>query len=343
MNIIACITVRMSADRLPGKVLADIAGKPALARVVDRYRQIKSLTHLVVATSTDPSDDPVQQWCNDNEINCYRGSLDDVCERIYHACAPWEPDYVLRGLGDCTFIEPMLQEMLVDVCALHSADAVRMVQSAHSWPVYGAAESPYSWRAVHRMYTMSEGPAREHFGMHLDANRGLYNVVYLLANKRYNETYFRPYRLELDTEADLYLMNQIYERLGPDREPALHEVIDLLGSCPDLALINASIAEKTGPLTTYTPAQRRDWVEHMHDAHIVDWSDDTEWTWMQGHDPSKTPIWCDSGLCYLGYVDHLRAGRNVLVRPGGDRIVGDAELTCSCGAGRKWTKRMPHG
>jgi spore coat polysaccharide biosynthesis protein SpsF (cytidylyltransferase family) len=339
MNVVACITVRMTSERLPGKVLADIAGKPALARVVERYRAVRGVDHIVVATSTEPSDVPIAKWCHQNGVSFHCGPLDDVCQRIVDACEYFSPDYVLRGLGDCTFIEPKLQEMLLDVASLHDADAVRMVTSAHVWPVYGAAESPYSWRAVQQMNDCSSGSQREHFGTHLDANRTAYNVVYPLPSRGYNETYYRPYRLELDTEADLFLMNTIYEMLGPDREPPLHEVIDLLDSCPDLALINATVAEKTGPLTSFTPEQRRQWVENMRGGCVVDWSGDGGWEWIQGYDAGAKPIWCASGRCYLGYVNHIGGGRNELIRPGGDRIQGNANLSCSCGADRRWIGR----
>ncbi len=98
MNVIACITVRMSSDRLPGKVLADICGKPALARVIDRYRQVEGVTDIVVATTTDAGDEPIVRWCKDAGIDWYRGSLDDVCHRIRNACEPYrpyKPDYIL--------------------------------------------------------------------------------------------------------------------------------------------------------------------------------------------------------------------------------------------------------
>lgn len=340
MSVVACITVRMSSARLPGKVMADMAGKPALARVVDRYRMVGGLSEIVIATSVDASDDPVAEWCADEGVRCHRGSLDDVCRRIYDACSPFAPDYVLRGLGDCTFIEPQLQEMLLDVCSLHDADAARMVTSANAWPVYGAAESPYSWAAVEKMALHSSGSQREHFGTHLDANRHEYDVVYPLPSRGYNETYYRPYRLELDTETDLFLLSTIYELLGPDREPALHEVIDLLDNCPDLALVNAAVSEKTGPLTTFTPEQRAKWVDDMSRGRIVDWSGDDRWEWMQERDQSAAGIWCDSGRCYLGYVNHVGGGRNELVLPGGTRVKGDADLSCSCGAGRRWYGRQ---
>ena len=54
---IAIIQARMSSTRLPGKVLLDIAGEPMLARVIERAKRAKLVDEVVLATTTDPSDD----------------------------------------------------------------------------------------------------------------------------------------------------------------------------------------------------------------------------------------------------------------------------------------------
>lgn len=335
MKTVSCITVRMSSGRLPGKVMADICGKPALERVVDRHLQIEAVDDIVVATSTDPLDDPIEEWCSGSGIRCYRGSLDNVCDRIYNAVVELAPDYVIRGLGDCTFIEPRLVDMMVDVLSLHNADAARPVTEANKWPVYGAAESPYSWNVIETLNERSSGSQCEHFGAYLDEHRDEFNIIYPQGPPGYYTTYYPPYRLELDTETDLWMFRQIYEALGTDREPPLYEVIRFLDNNQDLAITNSSIAEKTGPLTSFTPEQRRKWNEQK-DGRVVDWGS-RQWSWLQGHKADHRAVWCDAGRCYLGYVLHHGRGQaNAIVRPNGDKIFGDASIACSCGTGREW-------
>lgn len=336
MNVIACITARMSSERLPGKPLVDICGRPNLARVVERYEAVESVSAVVIATTTDLSDGAIADWCRDAGKRCYRGSLDDVCQRISEAGRPHGPDYVIRGLTDAPFISPFLLDMAVDVVSLHGADAGRICAGPSVQPVYGAAEFPYSQRAVRQLDLLSSGSQREHFGAYLDAHRDEFDVVYPAPTREYYATYFRPYRLELDTEADLEMVREVYRRLGADARPALHEVIALLDSDPDLALSNSHVPERTGPLTTFTPGQRRGWMRAM-EGRRVDWGGD--WSLLQGNRGGGKAIWCDAGECYLGYVKRVKErGRalNVLVRPGGEVIKGDATLACSCGAGRKW-------
>ena len=78
MNIVAVVQARMTSKRLPGKVLADIEDKPLLRYVIDRLRKAKTLSRIIVATSTDVSDELVFTYCVHNGIECFRGPLDNV-------------------------------------------------------------------------------------------------------------------------------------------------------------------------------------------------------------------------------------------------------------------------
>src|SRR5439155_1214749 len=75
----------MSSSRLPGKVLADVAGQPMLARVCARVRRARRVDACVVATSDRSADDPVAELCRREQIPCFRGSELDVLDRVYHA------------------------------------------------------------------------------------------------------------------------------------------------------------------------------------------------------------------------------------------------------------------
>ena len=67
----------MSSSRLPGKILADIAGQPMLTRVFTRTSRATTLDEVIFATTTDASDDPVAEYCDFSGIPFTRGSLFD--------------------------------------------------------------------------------------------------------------------------------------------------------------------------------------------------------------------------------------------------------------------------
>ena len=107
-RVVAIIQGRMGSSRLPGKILADIAGQPMLQRVFTRAARAHSLTQTLFATTTDPSDDPVAEYCQANGISFTRGSLYDVLDRYYQAAREARADVVVRITADCPVIDPAL-------------------------------------------------------------------------------------------------------------------------------------------------------------------------------------------------------------------------------------------
>ena len=107
--ILAIIQARMSSNRLPGKVLKDLAGKPMLQWVIDAAVDSKLIDHVIVATSDDESDDPICEYLKEGY---FRGSLYDVLDRFYQAAiiSSIHPTHIVRLTADC----PLLTGSLID-------------------------------------------------------------------------------------------------------------------------------------------------------------------------------------------------------------------------------------
>lgn len=343
MKTLCVITARMTSERLPGKALVEYGDppRPNLAWMLERYTSASAITQTIVACTTDPEDDPIAAWCRQYEVYCFRGSKEDVMSRLYEAARPFQPDYVLRGTCDCPFVEPAALDMAIHVVSLHQADAGRIAAPPTQTPLYGAVEYPYSWRAIVQMHRESVGIEREHPGMHLEHNRRRYHVVYPQPPPEFYQTYFRPYRVELDTPLDLSLVQSIYKELQSQGTPIpLLSVVRLLDARADLRAINQGVIEKTGPRVSYSTAVLAEWAADMQNK-VVPW--DGRWLWLKGYAQGAKAIWCAKRQCYLGYVRRVRShGRwaSALVRPDGTEIVGDANLSCACGAGRKWRSHV---
>jgi spore coat polysaccharide biosynthesis protein SpsF len=73
-NIVAIVQARMGSRRLPGKVLADIAGEAMLGRVVARAWRARTVNRVVVATSDTAADDAVEAFCGQKNYAVFRGS-----------------------------------------------------------------------------------------------------------------------------------------------------------------------------------------------------------------------------------------------------------------------------
>jgi spore coat polysaccharide biosynthesis protein SpsF (cytidylyltransferase family) len=112
-KIVALIQARMSSSRLPGKVLAEIGGKPSILFMVDRVRRATTLDEIVVVTSIDPSDDPLALALAAAGVACFRGPLDDVLSRYAAAASFHEADVVVRLTGDCPLVDPAIVDRVV--------------------------------------------------------------------------------------------------------------------------------------------------------------------------------------------------------------------------------------
>lgn len=107
------IQARIGSSRLPGKVLIDIAGRPMLVHVVERARLSSLVKEVVVATTHDPSDDPIARLCDQNNYLYFRGSPLDVLDRYFQAALTFQATNVLRLTGDCPLIDPNLIDQTI--------------------------------------------------------------------------------------------------------------------------------------------------------------------------------------------------------------------------------------
>jgi glutamate-1-semialdehyde 2,1-aminomutase/spore coat polysaccharide biosynthesis protein SpsF len=112
----------MGSSRLPGKVLLKIENRSLLSILLERAKKAKSPDKIILATTELPSDDQIESFCINNEIECFRGSENDVLDRFYHAVKNIKPQYVIRVTGDCPLIDPCLIDQVVDVCQNSKAD-----------------------------------------------------------------------------------------------------------------------------------------------------------------------------------------------------------------------------
>jgi spore coat polysaccharide biosynthesis protein SpsF len=224
-RVVAIIQGRMSSSRLPGKILADIAGQPMLQRVFIRTSRAATVTQTIFATTTDASDQAVAEYCDFSGIPFTRGSLFDVLDRYYQTAKQARADVVVRVTADCPVIDPALID-----------DVVRTVTSEQSTVEFAANRLPAPWtrtypigldtevctfKALERAWKEAKEPQhREHVmpyfyeGVELiTENRSLqtgtsprgFNIALL-----HHTTDFGNYRWTVDTPEDLEFMRRVY-------------------------------------------------------------------------------------------------------------------------------------
>ncbi len=124
---------RMTSERLPRKVLQDLGGKPVMAHLIERARRIEGIDVVCIATSDQPSDDPVAEFAQSMDVHVYRGSLSDVLDRYYQAALEIQADTIMRVTCDCPFIDP---EVCAGVLQLYHRQETELVTNVNPpiWP-----------------------------------------------------------------------------------------------------------------------------------------------------------------------------------------------------------------
>ena len=110
---VAILQARMSSSRLPGKVMMPINGEPMIYRQIERIRQTSAIDEVIVATSTDPSDDSLVEFLLEKGIEVFRGSLNDVLSRFLEIQKGIESTAIIRLTGDCPLVMPELIDRMV--------------------------------------------------------------------------------------------------------------------------------------------------------------------------------------------------------------------------------------
>ncbi len=257
-KVVAIIQGRMSSSRLPGKILADIAGQPMLTRVYTRTMRAETLHEVIFATTTDASDDPVAEYCDFSGIPFTRGSQFDVLDRYYQAASQTKADVVVRITADCPVIDPELIDDVVNTLLEDEYDFVcnRLPPPwTRTYPI-GLDVEACTFKVLKKAWKEAKEPQhREHAmpyfyeGVQLSAvsrqrSEGVsprgFNIALL-----HHTTDFGDYRWTVDTHEDLEFMRQVYSRFDGRDDFTWKEVLDMVHDEPKLMEINAGVQHKT--------------------------------------------------------------------------------------------------
>lgn len=119
---IAVIQARTSSDRFPGKVLQPLPADsniPMVKRIVQSAEEISEIDDIIIATTTDETDDPLESYCEDENILVIRGSVENVLSRYCSASEKYSAETVVRLTGD----NPLLDTDALSACIQHHQSA----------------------------------------------------------------------------------------------------------------------------------------------------------------------------------------------------------------------------
>jgi spore coat polysaccharide biosynthesis protein SpsF len=240
MKVVAIIQARMGSTRLPGKVLADLAGEPMLARVVARTERAATVNQVVVAITGGAGDDVLVDLCDRRGWACFRGSEDDVLDRYYRAGVAYAADVVVRITADCPLIDPAVIDLTVTAFrnGQPEVDYAANVLPPRTFP-RGLDTEVVCFDALARAWRDDDDPAwREHVTLYIHRHPELFRLRAVKAEVDHSDL-----RWTVDTAEDLAFVRLVYDHFGHDRF-GMPDVLDVLGTHPEWLSINRDVSQK---------------------------------------------------------------------------------------------------
>lgn len=241
-RIVCIVEARFRSTRLPGKVLMPIRGEPMLGRMIERLRRARTLDEIVVATADGPADDAVAAYAESLGVFVFRGSEDDVLDRVVRAAQSRSAELIVETTGDCPLIDPGIIDKVVGDFMMGGADFVSNILP-HTTP-RGMDVRVFRTADLAEINEKSTDPADHehvslHFWEHLDRYR-CRNVESELPDAA------ATLRFTVDTAQDLELVRAIYAELyelKPDFN--LVDILQLMDRRPDLVDLNRDVDQKS--------------------------------------------------------------------------------------------------
>jgi spore coat polysaccharide biosynthesis protein SpsF len=240
-KVTAIIQARMGSTRLPGKVLKQVLGKPLLSYMIERVRDAKTVSDIIVATTLNSEDDAIFELCRQLGVLVFRGSEENVLERFYRAAQTYGVTTVMRLTADCPLIDPDLLDELAEFYFQGGYDYAS--NCLHPTLPDGLDAEVFSLRALEAAYGNAFLPSHlEHVTPYILENAEIFKIG--------NWTYHKDLsglRWTVDRPEDFLFVRSVIERLYPSNKSfRTHDVVGLLGERPELGMINVHIGRNEG-------------------------------------------------------------------------------------------------
>jgi spore coat polysaccharide biosynthesis protein SpsF len=216
------VQARTGSKRLPRKVVADLCGRPLLAWLVERVAPSRLTSGLVVATTTETADDPVEALCDELGTACFRGHPTDVLDRFVATTRAHGASAVVRLSGDSPLLDHGAVDAVVEAWQHGRADIAENHRYG-GWPVGTAIEVVTADALAHMADEADDPRHREHVTLYAYETPDRFKIQHVPPPSS-----VRAGRLRLcvDTSEDLERVRQICASFAPRRDVSLGEIVE---------------------------------------------------------------------------------------------------------------------
>lgn len=244
MKIVATIEARMNSTRFPGKTMKEILGKPMLQLLIERVKNSNLIDEIIVATSKSMTDDVIEKLAIKMNVNCFRGSEEDVLSRVLFAAKSSNAELIVELWGDNPLIDSAILDDLIRFYLKNNYDCVGTVlpNSDKNYPI-GISALIFSTRILDEVDKITQAPDdRENVSNYIYEHPEKYKIGPFPCPDELN---YPNYRLTVDEQSDFEVIKIIFEKLYPSNPKfTAVDAIKFLNSNPQILEINKNIIQK---------------------------------------------------------------------------------------------------
>lgn len=238
----ALIPIRLASERLPGKALMPICGRPVVWHLLDRVcasRHICQKKDVVVCTTKEPSDVPLVESVEQYGCSVFRGATDDIIRRFADAIEHFGFEAVIQVDGD----DPLTDTEYMDRTMDHLlSEPSRGIVVSEGLPL-GVNSKSFTRAAMEKVVSCYRTERNDTGFIYYFTKTGLFEKGVVRAEGPHHV--LDEARLTLDYPQDFEVFRSIFEVLyRPGEVFGLDEFIPFLRSNPTVLTLNAQLEEE---------------------------------------------------------------------------------------------------
>jgi spore coat polysaccharide biosynthesis protein SpsF len=239
-NIVAIIEARMNSSRLPGKVLMKSTNKSMLEIMCTRLKRSKLIDQIVVATTTNLSDDDLIRECERIGVDSYRGDEENVLSRVVDAMKVFNATIVVSLTADCPLIDAAIVDKCIDSFVSGGYD---YFSNCHirSFPDGQDVQVIEPGLLSDSLLRARNPRELEHVTLNIRNNISEYRHGVLIAK---DDEYWPELGITLDEVSDYDLINCIVKNFHPDLSFDLSSILKFLRENPNISNINEQVSRR---------------------------------------------------------------------------------------------------
>ena len=240
-NLGAIIPARLNSERLPGKALMEVCGRPIIHHLLDRVTACKHVVpeRTVVCVTQEKSDDPLVEAVKAYGAKIFRGSTNDIIARFYAAIDYFKFDAVIQIDGDDPLSATEYMDLTMD--RLLSDPSLDIV-TCRGLPL-GTAVKSFTRAAMTRVLRHYRSIKNDTGFIYFFTKTGL--CKQLEVDPISPDHIFETGRLTLDYQKDFIMFTALLEDLyAPHQVAGLAQVVKYLREHPEVVALNAGLDEE---------------------------------------------------------------------------------------------------